>query len=263
MIYGYPQPGKAKSRQLVSAFLYGCRGELAEPSRGLRDGPAVFYGAIGIEALFNEARARGDWFYMDNAFLDQARGTHYRVGLDALQGPLMPADHARLERLGVEIQPWTSAGRHILIVPQSDYFMQSVVRTVATSEWIELVMRKLARHTDRPIRVRAWQADKIAASKTLAEDLEGCWAVVTHSSAAAIGAVLAGVPAFVLGGAAPLLEMASSELEAIERPRRPDGRREWAARLAASQWTIEELSAGMAWRAILERRGAAVAGGAA
>ena len=254
MVYGYPQPGKDKSRVLVSAFLYGCRGALAEPiERGLRPGPAVFYGTIGIEAIFNEARARGEWFYIDNAFLDAARGTHFRVGVDALQGPLLPADHRRLESLRVEVEPWTRGGRHVLIVQQSDYYMREVANVAAGSaSWTESVMRILARNTDRPIRVRSWAPDKIGLAKTLREDLDGCWAVVTHSSAAAIAAILAGVPAFVLGGSGPLLAMASSELEAIERPRRPDGRREWAAQLAASQWTKDELGAGVAWRALTQ-----------
>ena len=44
--------------------------------------------------------------------------------------------------------------------------------------------------------------------------------------------------------------MASGELRDIENPPMPDGRADWAARLAANQWTAEEIRAGVAWWAL-------------
>lgn len=263
-VIGYPQPGKAKSRALLEAFIEGAGGALIDPIGGFWEQPhaAAFYGTIGIEGFFRQATKRGPWFYLDNAFLDAARGTHYRVGVNALQGPLVAADHERLGALsaaGLEFKPWRENGRHIVICPQSDYYMRELAGYPGGAvAWTSDVMVRLAKFTDRPIRCRAWAQDKIALSRTLHEDLEGAWAVIVYSSAAAIAAVLAGVPVFVLGES-PALLMGLSDLSRIEHPRRPDGRMEWAARLAASQWTVEELRSGKAWRALEQLVAAEVA----
>jgi hypothetical protein len=249
-VVGYPQPGKMKSLQLVGAFVEGAGGTLVPHGRVLRPPPAAFYGTAGIEDVFNAARARGGWFYLDNSFFNATRGTHFRVGRDALQGPLCAPDYARLRAIGADVKPWTRSGSHVLIVPQSDYFMREIAGVRGgVDAWRCDVIERLRRHTDRELRTRGWQRDKIALGRSLAEDLVDCWAVVTHASAAAIDALLAGVPVF-LTGATVALEMGLSQLEAIESPRRPDGRQAWAARLAASQWTIDELRAGVAWRAL-------------
>jgi FkbM family methyltransferase len=200
-VWGYPQPKKTKSYEIVRAFCQGAGGRVSPQVVHLNPGAAAFYGAVGIEPLFEAARARGAWYYLDNAFLDQARGTHFRVGVDRLQGPLLPADRERLKPLGVEVKPWRSSGSHVLLCPQSDYFMRTIARWEGgVGNWVHSVIKQLEIRTDREIRVRPWSADKMKLAGTLAEDLVDCWAVVSHSSAAAIGALLAGVPVFLTGG---------------------------------------------------------------
>jgi hypothetical protein len=250
-VFCYPQPGKAKSRRLCDALAAGAGGQVVEAARELEPGPAAFYGAVGIEHLLRAAQARGGWYYSDNAWFDAARGTHYRIARDALQD-LAPAppDWERWRALGVEIAPWRRDGRHVLVVLQSGYFLREVAGWPGGIDgWQDAVLRKIAAHTDRPIVVRHWQRDKAERAKSLAAELKGCWALVTHMSAAANEALLAGVPVFVTGPCAAL-RMGLSQLEQIETPRRPDGRAEWAAGLAARQWTVEEIAAGMAWRAL-------------
>jgi hypothetical protein len=253
---GYPQHGKAKSIQLVGAFVNGARaagvrGKLIHPDRGLEPGvPAAFYGTIGIEPLFRQARDSVEWFYIDNAFFDYGRGEYFRVGRNAFQRALRTPDYARLDALCAPIAAWTRAGGHVLVVEQSDYFMRELVGWPGGGPgWRDYVLEKLRAHTDRPIKIRTWRRDKAAAAAGLAADLAGAWALVTHASAAANEALLAGIPVFATGACAAL-ELGLSQLEQIEAPRRPDGRREWAARLAASQWTENELRDGTAWRAL-------------
>lgn len=85
--------------------------------------------------------------------------------------------------------------------------------------------------------------------RTLQEDLKDAHCVVTHMSAAANEALIAGVPVFVTGlcAASPL---ASGSLKEIEHPRYPSGREEWLAGLAGAQWTLDEFRRGIAWRAL-------------
>ena len=81
-------------------------------------------------------------------------------------------------------------------------------------------------------------------SRPLATDLEDAWCVVTHSSTAAVEAVIAGVPVFVepTCAAAPV---GRTDLD-IENPVYPE-REPWVAALARRQWSREEVSSGKAW----------------
>lgn len=254
MVVCYPQPGKAKSLRLLEAFARGAGDGVIE-HHGRIDplrGPAAFYGVVGLEPLWREVLESGHpYYYMDNAFFDRGRGTHYRVGRSALQD-LKPGPAAwdRLAALEIGIQPWQRGGRHVVVCVQSDHFMREVARWPGGAVgWQRHVLEALRPHTDRPIVVRLWQRDKDEQARTLRADLQNAWALVTHMSAAANEAILAGVPVFVTGECAAL-QMGLSQLEQIESPRRPDGRREWAAMLAGKQWTEDELRTGVAWRAL-------------
>jgi hypothetical protein len=249
----YPQPNKKKSRDVLEAFAAGCGGRvMLYPTEVLEPGPAAFYGVVGIETAYRQAiDAQRDVYYVDNAFFDVARGKQFRVGKNELQrSRLAPPNWDRLHALGVEIKPWRRDGRHVVVVMQSDHFMENVARWPGGAlGWQQHVLEALKPHTDRLIVLRHWTRDKLERAKTLHHDLQDAWAVVTHMSAAANEAVLAGVPVFVTGPCAAL-PMGLSDLSAIERPRRPDGRREWAAGLAGAQWSLDEFKNGMAWRAL-------------
>lgn len=245
----YAQPGKDKSLRILEAFAAGCGGSMQQT---LRPGAAAFYGVVGLERTFAEARGDGrDWYYLDNAYVDAARGTHYRVGRNELQAArMLRPDFDRLGALNLEIKPWRRDGRHVVVAAQSDHFMQHVANWPRGGPaWLEHVLRALKRATDRLIVVRHWSSNKLERARSLRHDLDGAWALVTHMSAAANEAVLAGVPVFVTGPCAAL-PMGLSDLSAIERPRRPDGRHEWVAGLAGAMWTLEEMRMGVAWRAL-------------
>lgn len=233
-----PQPGKARSRLILEALSQGWKGGRA----------TAFYGVVGIEALFLDAvGSREDWLYGDNSFFDRGRGVFFRFARNAFQvSSMQRPDHARLAALGVEVEPWGSNGRHVVVVEQSEHFLSL---SGAAPDWLGGTVSALRAATDRPIRVRRWSRDKMGASATLRADLRDAWALVTHTSAASNEALLAGVPAFVTGRCAAS-PMASGKLSEIERPRYPSGRRSWAAGLAGAQWTIEELRDGTAWRSI-------------
>ena len=244
----YVVPGKAKSQLLCEAFAAGCRGTVSA-AQHLLPGPAFFYGvAEATQRVWDQVRAEGrEYYYADNSYFDRARQRYFRITRNAFQvSALVRADPARLAALGVKARPWQKPGRHIVVVEQSDAFMQLVG---VGPGWLTRTVEELRLHTDRPLRVRAWRRDKDKAAATLAADLAGAWALVTHMSAAANEALLAGIPVFVTGECAARA-MASGPLSAIEQPLYPDGVPEWAAGLAANQWSIAEIRTGIAWRAL-------------
>lgn len=244
MVTAYPVAGKKKSQEICLAFVRGCGGQIGTT---LRDGPAVFYGVdASNEQIWREVRASGrDYYYIDNAFFDATRQEYFRVAKNRLQHPgTGRSDGARFRELGVEMKPWRAAGKHVVVCPQSDHFMRTVVGF--TGNWCEQAVAALKLCTDREIRVRGWQRDKGALAATLGQDLEGAHALVAWSSAAAISAVLAGVPALVMSPDCAAGPMAGSKATEIERlPQRE--RENWAGVLADQQWNLDEFRNGTAW----------------
>ncbi len=230
----------------MADFARGCSGRI-ERVRSLKTGTAAFYGVTDyLQPLIAQARADGrDWYYIDNAYFGCRR--FWRVTRNALQHDgVGRADWSRLRALGLTLRPWRKGGRHILVCPQSNVFMRLVAGTGAAA-WIADVQAQLRRHTDREIRVR----DK-RDTRPLAADLVHCHALVTHMSNAAVEAVCAGVPAFTTGACAASI-MSLGDLGQIETPIYPDGRKRWAAVLAANQWTRMEMRSGVCWRALESR----------
>ncbi len=247
MITCYAQPDKAKSQRVLEAFAAGCGGRLSSTWAGeLGEGDAAFYGVRPAWMhLWRQAiDERRQWYWLDNAWFDTTRERQFRIGRNAIQSWADKASNGeRLARLGVRVQSWRKNGTHILICGQSDEFMRTAAGwPEGAAGWRRQVIRNLMQHTDRPPLIRIKQEQR-----PLARDLQDAWLLVTHSSAAAIEALIVGVPVIVTDPACAASGF-STTFEDVESPARPDGREEWAARLADSQWTLEELKNGTAWR---------------
>lgn len=224
------------------AFALGCGGDwqLRGP---LRDGPVAMFGHPSLEPLLRQAQAAGRaWYYGDHGYF--GRGQFYRCTRGAMQhaGAAGDADPQRFLRFGIPVKPWRKSGAHIVLCPNSESFLARW----GVPNWIDETIAALRSATDRDIIVR-WKKD--VERRPLAADLVDAWAVVTFTSNSAVEAVLAGVPAFCTAPCAAAT-MSGANLQAIEAPVMPDGRLEWAARLANNQWTLEEMAAGQLWRAI-------------
>ena len=236
-------PGKRKGLKVMADFARGCGGQIVR-ARSLGTGIAAFYGVTAyLGPLIAQAQSDGrDWYYIDNAYFGRMR--FWRVTRKSFQHcGIGRADRARLRALGLGFRPWRRGGRHILVCPQSDAFMR-LVAGMRVEAWTADVESQLRRTTDREIRVRG-KGDV----RPLAADLRHCHALVTHMSNAAVEAVCAGVPVFTTGDCAASI-MGLGDLGRIETPAYPDGREEWAAVLAANQWTGAEMRSGTCWRAL-------------
>lgn len=246
-LVAYPVAGKRKSRDICAAFVRSQGGLIAV--RGSLDLKAVsvFYGVDDSNAEVWRAvnKAGLPFVYIDNSYFDAARGWQYRATLNRLQ-------HAgdgqstgeRLAALGVDILPPKTDGLYWLEVEQSPLFMRHIGRYGA--DWCNDVLR--LRGEDRvPRRRRAWSANKPGLAESFASDLASAACVVTHSSAAAVEAVLAG---------ARVVTSLHSAAWRFARYPTPgilpdaDDRRRWAAVLADNQWTLDEFASGKAWEGV-------------
>lgn len=249
-LYAYPIARKAKSMEICRAFVEGCCGALAVNATHLFPGPAFFYGVDESNVnLWREAKARGNYYYCDNSYFDPSRQSYFRITRDALQhSGRGESDGSRFAALGITIKPWRDGGKHVVVCPQSVAFMKLVVGQF-DRDWFVDAIAVLNAHRPRiPIKVREWDRDKTALAATLGDDLKDALALVTWSSAAAITAILEGVPAVVLSDDCAAKPMSSS-LYRLDEPRRP-AREIWAGVLADNQWTLDEMRSGFTWNAM-------------
>ncbi len=228
-------PGKKKSEVICNAFVKGA-------PAGVNG--HVFCGVTEANiAAYNAALAsKLPVYVVENSYFDCVRGEQFRITKNAMQFTgEAKSDCKRFDALGITIRPRKATCGRLLTVAQSALYMRIIAHDPM---W---VMHKIAKVFDHDtwteIRGRPWNRDKRSAARSLPEDLHWADGVLTHSSAAAIEAVLAGIPVFT----SP--ECAAHEFTAVKDW--PD-RRQWAGVLADRQFTIEEMRNGTAW-AMLHR----------
>lgn len=230
MLTLHPVPGKAKSKMICEAFAAGAP-RTAEGH--------VFYGVThGNQDAWRRVTERGlPFWFIDNSYFDKTRGTHFRVTRNRLQYTSHDHDSTgeRFAALGIEVKPsrpCTNLPR-VLAVHQSDLFMDVIVRN---PHWMVETLGRLPLARG-PLRHRPWTSDKAKLSQTLQQAFAEVDLVVTHSSAAAVEAVLAGLQIRVSSMSAAAGCTSSDEWD----------RRQWAGVLADNQFTIDELKDGTAW----------------
>lgn len=230
-----------------AAFAVGCKGKLRVGAAFDHGRPFAFWGQPALWQSFQAARRTAPtWYYGDHAFF--GRGRFYRCAKNQTQfmGRTGDDDPARFRSFRILVQDWRRAGGHILLCPNSEPFFG--LHGFEFGEWVRDTTTAIRRWSDRPVHVR-WKSE--AAKRSLEEDLRDCWAVVTFCSNAAVMAALAGIPVFCTAECAGLT-MGSGDLSQIESPKMPEGREQWAARLANHQWTLDEMRSGALWNAIGE-----------
>jgi hypothetical protein len=230
------------------AFAKGCGGTITDEEY-LFPGPVALFGSPARWPLLRQAQEAGrDYYYIDHAYFNRSK--YYRITKNAYQHDgrgVSTGDRFRaFPRLAV--QPWRTSGSHILICPNSSIYF--ALHGLDVDDWLRDVTMTLRQQTDRPIRIR-WKV----ADCPIREDLVDAWAVVVFSSAAALDALIAGVPVFTLAPFAASVRMGLSDLTRIESPFYPDDRESFVSVLADHQWTIQEILKGVAWRDLQDQEG--------
>lgn len=180
-----------------------------------------------------------DYYAFDNAYI--GRDYYYRItknGFQQTKAIDRPGD--RFQKLNVTIKPWRKGGSRIVICEQSRWHYEYFG---LPQNWAGQTERKLKQFTDRKIKRR--EKPPIGAEANFIESLKDVYAIVTHSSACAIEAILHGIPAFVLGPSAAL-PVALADLSKIEEPLYADNREQWAYNLAYCQFNEWDVLTGKA-----------------
>ncbi len=224
------------SKVICAAVAQGSGGSIVPPT-SLLDGPAALYGILrGTGDIIRQCEfVHRDYYYLDHGyFLRGHYEGYYKVTKNALQlDRIKKSDGRRWRKLGLDLRPWAREGRHIVVCPPSkawgDYVGADPV------QWTATVTRELSSCTERPIIVKPKDGN------SLREVLSDAWCLVTHSSNAAVDAVVSGIPVICTGacGASPV----SWGWAEIESPVWKD-REKWVESLADGQFTLDELRNG-------------------
>jgi hypothetical protein len=233
---------------------------------------AYISGAEGIDVGIIQGVRRRElftslpaWIYVDKGYT--RTWDWRRVAVNACEpaaylGKLgMPSD--RRKALGWRPKPWRSRGDKIVMCWSNED--EHEWRGLPPPEdHAEIVVRKLRHHTDRPIVYRC-KPNRMPARpvpgtimtdnrKPLADELVGAHAVVVVSGGSSIAALLAGIPAIVLGDA-PTMSISSTHIDEIEHPRLAAAGEVDALfnDLAYCQWRIDEFASGEAWAFLCRR----------
>lgn len=223
---------------------------------------AIFYGlSDGLRAIFEHYRAEGKpVIFIDLGYWNRKKRTRFdgfhklvlnsRHPTEYFQNTRHPAD--RFKALGVPILPWRKKGRHIIVAGMSA--KGAAAEGLAAEQWERNAVAELRKHTDRPIIYRPkpnWIGPRPIFGTTMQRDvplehaLRDAHAVVTHHSNVAVDAILAGIPAICPYGVAACMSV--PDFSMIEDLAMPDGREQWAADIAYTQYSVQEMQNGVAY----------------
>jgi len=180
-------------------------------------------------------------------------------------------DDKRWPLFGITMQPWRDTGNNIVILGQHDKSNQWQGKSPMPN-WVEEQINEIRKYSQRPILVRPHPRNlfKFDAKKyenvfvgqpqmdsetyddtDFKKILKDAWTVINYSSNPAIESVINGVPVFV-SESSLCYDVGNKELSNIENPSRPD-RKNWANKMAYTEWTVQEIKEGLPWKRIRDR----------
>ena len=221
--------------------------------------PIVLRGILKHKLMKQCWEDERDFYYMDSGYLGNYKSPinpngwkwfHRIVKNDLQHNQIIDRPSDRWEALRYKIPSWKKSGRNILVVMPSE--KPAKFYGIDIEQWREQVINTLKQHTDRPIVVREKASRPERIIKTIYEELDNAYAVVTLQSIAATEAVLYGVPAFGLAPNAGT-PVALDDITKIEQPYYADSDLvyKWACHLAYGQFHINELKNGTAKKILM------------
>ena len=229
-------------------------------------GPVLCRG-IASGKIIDQVKAAGeDYYFIETGYLGNyrcdnnrtGRKIYHRIVKNAMQhNTIMDVPGDRWDQL-VDFNPnlryngWKKTGSKILVVLSSDKPFQYYGAN--RDAWQRKVVRTLKKHTDREIVFREKATRGERTNDTIYDALDDdIYALVTYNSIAAVEAIQYGIPAFALAPTAAD-PVGNKDLKNIEKPNMPDQDviQKWLHNIAYSQFSLDEIITGQAWKMVLE-----------
>lgn len=167
------------------------------------------------------------------------------------------------KKYDIQVHDWKRRGDAILINLQK-YGDSALNRLnyngIDYKDFVVDKIEQLQKITDRPLIVRGHPLDQIVVpylqtifsnleysmKRSLYEDLDRSWCMVTYNSTSCVESTLYGTPTIVLDSSAVSTEVSQTNLAQIEESWEPN-REEWCKKIAFHQWQGKELTDGYVW----------------
>lgn len=190
-----------------------------------------------------------DVLVLETGYINRGDGEnhHYAAGLNGLNGRAdfknknMPGD--RFSLLNVEVKPYRT-GKKIVLCGQVPW--DASVDHIDYMEWLSEAYRSIRANSNREVVVRH-HPDIQKNTKPFLEEIKDAWCVVTFNSNSGVEALIDGVPVFAFDEGAMCWPVCNKSFSNIATPLKPD-RTQWLNDLAYSQWTLNEMKEGAAWK---------------
>ena len=202
----------------------------------------VYFGFDYLDQLLAKRKAGEPFVFMDHAYFERGYDKgNFRILVGKVhQTDIIP--NLPIDRMPA-FKEWKQ-GAKVYVIP--------VAPNLATwhdaHHWTTETVAELKKHTDREIVVKPKNGPP------LKDLLHTAWAVVSHSSVAAVEAAQNGVPVFG-PETSPAFFVGNQFLDKIETPSFAE-RREWLKTLSYSQFTLAEIASGKAWSILKDVHGA-------
>lgn len=193
------------------------------------------------------------------------RDSHFSIGFDSQNGwadfnnKTCPTD--RWSKLGINLKPKTYKGDSVLFCGQVPW--DTAVQDIDYIQWCKDIVKSIREVTDRNIifrphplgpdmskHIEETRRVKMSTNKNILEDFKETWCAVAYNSNALVEAAIEGIPVFAFNNGAMTWEIANKNIANIENPKLPP-RQQWAANLAYTQWTLDEMKLGLPLKHLL------------
>lgn len=210
------------------------------------------------------------------------RDEYHSIGWDGVNGRAnfnnINRPNDRLKLLNIDIKPWRTDGSKVLICGQvpwdsnlqhlNDGSKKGIDSVRGYLNWLgglatqlveyegntrEVVFRPhpLFKRKDYykeviPEQVRWSEID-------FQEDLKDAWACFAFNSNSVVEALIEGVHGFAFDQGSVAFQHANKRLKFLKKPHKFD-REQWLSEVAYAQWNLEEISQGLFWKALNEKR---------
>ena len=205
-----------------------------------------------------------NFYYADHPYftnITNPKHSCYRITKNGHANPVIknrPNDRY-LKFKNEDIKNWDKSGKHILICPPS-IFIQVFDQAF---EWLSKTIEIIKKNSDRKIIINE-KKQSLGISKkinlnlppineeysnnSLNYDLLNAWCLVTYNSMASLSALTNGIPVFTNSNKCAAFNLSEHDFSKIENPIYPENRELLFNSLAYSQFTLDEMKSGYAYK---------------
>lgn len=176
------------------------------------------------------------------------------------------------KKYNIEVKNWQRRGDAILLNLQKDgdsALNRLTYSNIDYKQYIVDVIEKIKQINNRPLIIRGHPLDQIVVpylqnffpdieyskNRSLYDDLDRSWCMITYNSTSCVEASLYGTPTITLDSSAVSWEVSQHYLNEIEKEHKID-RKEWCKKISFMQWQGSELTDGYVWNLLKKSIGA-------